>query len=85
MGTEYEHCQNCGYPTTSDTGYCRDCNPAENRIIINMGKKREALVNLRYLAACQHIRPSQYILELVEADIKTQIEKINRRMKGLPE
>jgi len=81
MEPVYEHCQNCGTPTISETGYCRDCNPQEARLILSFGKCRRTLEDLRFMASWKRISPSKYVLNLIKQDIDDKIREINKDMK----
>lgn len=78
---EYHHCENCKTPTTSESAYCQDCNPDQTRIILTFAKKKRTLENLRFIASQIHLKPSHYVMRLIEADIQRQIEEINKGMK----
>jgi hypothetical protein len=77
----YEHCRNCGTPTISSTGYCRDCNPQEARLVLSFGKNRRTLQDLRFMAQWKKTSPSRYVMDLIQRDIDAKIAEINKDMK----
>jgi len=77
----YHHCQNCRTPTQSKTGYCQECKPEETTIRLSFAKRKRTLEDLRFIAQRKEIRPTQYIMDLIEKDIKQQIEEVNKQMK----
>ena len=82
MDPIYYHCQNCHTPTISDSRFCQDCNPTISRIILNFGKDRRTLENLRFIARLKELKPSDYVVELIKSAVDKQIEELNRKMKN---
>lgn len=81
MEPVYTHCRNCGHPTTSETEYCADCSPERTRLVLNFGRRKRILDNLRAISHLKKVRPSDYVVGLIETDTDRFIADINRSMK----